>query len=102
MAGTYGEASGLDPDRPFDNLRFRDPTAAPDGSEVVVVDIVRRQQVENMVLGIIPTASQETVLVEQAGTLTLRLEEQAGPAWLPVGLLRSYVWKIDVVDIGGH
>lgn len=102
LAGTYGETSGLDPDRPFDNLRFRDPIATPDGSEIVVVDIVRRQQVENMILGIIPTAGQETVLVEQAGTLRLRLMEQVGPAWLPVGALRSYVWKIDAVDIGGQ
>ena len=104
LAGTYGESSGLDPERPFDNLRFRDPTPALDGEEAVVVDIVRRQQVQNMVLGIIPTASQETV-VEQAGTRShcdLGRRSRASPSWLPVGLLRSYVWKVDAVDIGGH
>jgi hypothetical protein len=102
LAATYGPSSGLDPQRPFANLRFRDPVADLDGRELVVVDIVRSQQFQNMVLGIIPTASQQTVLVEQAGAIRLRLEEQPANTWLSIGQLDSYAWKIDSVEIGGQ
>lgn len=101
LAATYGPSSGLNPQLPFDNLRFRDPVADVNGQELVVVDIVRSQQFQNMVLGIIPTASQQTVLVEQAGTIRLRLEEQPATTWLSIGQLDSYAWKIDSVQIGG-
>jgi hypothetical protein len=97
-AATYGPASGLDPDSLFDNLRFDDPVTAADGSVQVVVDIVRRQRVETTLLGFVPTASQETVLVEQAGTILLRLQPRPAPDWLPVGWLDSSAWRIDEID----
>jgi len=101
LAAQFGPASGLDPSRPFDNLRFRDPVTTGPGRQMVDVDIVRRQRVETMVLGIVPTASQETVVVERAGTITLSLVEQPAVDWVPFGRLPSSAWKIERVAIGG-
>ena len=100
LAAMYGPTSGLDPTEPFDNLRFSVPIADSPGRQVVRVDIVRLQRVENLVLGIVPTAGQETVVIEQAGTIVLRLHEQVPPAWLPIGRLQSQAWRIESVTIG--
>lgn len=100
LAAQFGPASGLDPRRPFGNLRFRDPVVTGLDRQMVDVDIVRRQRVETMVLGIVPTASQETVVVERAGTITLSLVEQQVAEWLPFGRLPSFAWKIESVSIG--
>ena len=53
-----------------------------------------------MILGIVPTASQETVLVERAGTITLALVEQPVVTSLPFGRLPSSAWRIESVAIG--
>jgi hypothetical protein len=100
LAAQYGPQSGLDPDSPFDNLRFTDPVATSSGHQVVGIEIVRRQRVENMVLGIVPTATQETVVVERAGMITLSLVPEPANAWLPFGRLDSQAWRISSVDIG--
>jgi hypothetical protein len=100
LAAQFGTASGLDPAQPFDSLRFAEPTASGAGRQVVAVDIVRRQRVETMVLGIVPTAGQETVVVERAGTVNLALVEEPPAAWLPVAPLPSFVWRIESVSIG--
>jgi hypothetical protein len=100
LAAQYGPASGLDPDAPFDSLRFGAPAAAGTGRQNVAVDIVRRQRVETMILGIVPTASQETVVVERAGTVNLALVDQPPMAWLPFSGLPSTAWRIDSVTIG--
>ena len=101
FARQYGPTSGLDPERPFDNLRFGAPTVDGPGRQRVAVDIVRLQRVETMVLGIVPTAGQETVLVEQAGVITLTLVPQPPVEWLPFGRLESSAWRINGVTIGG-
>jgi hypothetical protein len=100
LATQYGPQSGLDPTSPFDNLRFTDPVAQSTGHQVVAVEIVRRQRVENMVLGIVPTATQETVVVERAGTITLSLVPEPAMSWLPFGRLDSVAWRIQGVQIG--
>lgn len=101
LALQYGPSSGLDPERPFDSLRFRDPTGAGLRRQVVEIEIVRRQRVENMILGIIPTASQETVVVEHAGAITLALVDEPPVEWLPFGRLASAAWRIESVAFGG-
>lgn len=101
LAAQFGPTSGLDPIRPFDNLRFREPVALGPGRQLVDVDIVRRQRVETMLLGIVPTAGQETVVVERAGTITLTLVDQPFVDWVPFGRLPSFAWKIEQVAIGG-
>lgn len=100
LAAQFGPTSGLDPTQPFDSLRFGEPPTSGPGLQVVTVDIVRRQRVETMILGIVPTAGQETVVVERAGTLTLALVEQAPVTWLPVARLPSSAWRIESVSIG--
>jgi hypothetical protein len=100
LAAQFGPASGLDPDSPFNNLRFNDPVAQAANRQEVTIDIVRLQRVENMVLGFIPTASQETVTVERAGSISLGLVEQPPFEWLPVGRLQSFAWRIQGVSIG--
>jgi len=101
LASQYGPTSGLDPARPFDNLRFSEPSPDGPGRQRVEIDIVRLQRVETMVLGIVPTAGQETVLVEQAGVITLALTPQPPAEWLPFGRLESSSWRIGGVTIGG-
>ena len=98
---TYGEGSGLDSDHPFASLRFRDGVASGDGRVAVAVEIVRNERVQSTVLGIIPTAGQQTVVVER--DLTIWLEQQRQPRldWLPFDGLESYSWKISSIEDSG-
>ena len=100
-AAEYGPGSGLQPESPFDNLRFGEPTEERAGLAQVAIDVVRQQEVQTTILGFIPTASQETVTVERAGVITLRLVPQPAPDWLAFGRLDSSAWLIESVSIGG-
>lgn len=95
---TYGDESGLDPDRPFDSLRFRDPVSAGDGRVSMTVELVRNERVQSTVLGIIPTAGQQEVVVEHDMTVWLEQQSQAAPSWMPVDGLENYTWKISAID----
>ena len=93
----YGPLSGLDPEQPFNSLRFTEqPSTSADVSSVAV-ELVRRQRVESMLLGFIPTATQETVVVEQLGTIDLRALPDTPPAWLAGVKTGASVWLIDKV-----
>lgn len=96
----FGTASGLDPAQPFDSLRFTELTAErrPD-TAVVAIDIVRRQRVETTILGIIPTAAQQTVSVERVGQVVLRSAPAAPPAWMPFRVVEAAVWRVAEVDL---
>jgi hypothetical protein len=96
---TYGVESGLDPGRPFDSLRFRDPVAAGEGRVAMVVELVRNERVQTTVLGLIPTAGQQEVVVEREMTIWLELQPQAPPPWLPIEELASSSWKISSIDV---
>jgi hypothetical protein len=100
LAALYGPTSGLDPDEPYDNLRFGEPTPAGPGRQTVEIDIVRSQRVEDTILGIVPTATQENVVVEPVGTITLTLVDEPAADWLPFGRLSSEAWRIEDVTIG--
>ena len=102
LAAQFGPTSGLDPAKPFDSLRFGQPSTSGPGHQLVTVDIVRRQRVETFILGIVPTASQETVVVERAGTLNLALVEQPPIDWLSFARLPSSAWRIEAVSIGAN
>jgi hypothetical protein len=97
----HGPSSGLDPQNPFDSLRFRpvaaDGSAAPERAGFVG-ELVRSQRVETTLLGFIPTASQETVAVEPVVTIWLRLAPQVPPAQLTFLQLESPTWLIEKVD----
>jgi len=103
---TYGPASGLDRARPFDSLRVReDANLAPDPADRpqtrFVVELVRTQRIETTVLGIIPTAGQETVVVQPLLYIWLGLERQEPPFELPLSGLESDAWRIDQLELAG-
>jgi hypothetical protein len=95
---SFGADSGLDPDRPFDSLRFRDPVTAGAGRVSMTVELVRNERVESSVLGFIPTAGQQEVVVEREMTFWLEQQPEPAPSWLPLDEFTSSAWKItDVV-----
>lgn len=99
-AAEFGPQSGLDPANPFTGLRFEElPELRQPERSTVAVDIVRRQRIETTLLGIIPMATQQTVLLQQAGLIHLRAVPAALPAWWPPGQQPPHVWKIEQVDL---
>lgn len=97
-ARQYGPTSGIDPALPFNSLRFTEVPSSSTETARVSVEIVRRQRVETVLLGFIPTATQQTVVVEQLGTVSLRSIAAEPPAWLPVRT-GGRVWRIESVDL---
>ena len=95
---TYGDESGLDPEHPFESLRFRDPVTTTDGRVSIVVELVRNERIPTTVLGVIPTAGQQEVVVERDMTIWLERQLQPQPEWLPIDGLESYAWKITGID----
>jgi hypothetical protein len=64
----------------------------------MIGEIVRSRRVQTTLLGFIPTAGQETVVVEPDVTVWLSLEPRDVPAWLAFLPVDSYVWKIASID----
>ena len=95
---TYGEESGLDSDHPFDSLRFGDPVVSGDSRVSMTVDIVRDERVQATVLGFIPTAGSQTVVVERELTIWLEEDDQPQLTWLPFGGFDSFSWRISAID----
>ena len=62
------------------------------------VEIVRDERVQTTVLGFIPTAGQQTVVVEREMTIWLEQDGEPQLTWLPFGGLDSSIWKISAVD----
>ena len=98
-AGIHGHDAGLDPAHPFDSLRFTetDHQATP-GSAAIAMDLVRLQRIESEVLGVIPTASQQTVVIAREMVVRFALLPEPGLDWLPSGLLDSSSWQISSID----
>lgn len=100
----YGVSSGLDSGRPFNALRFVElPEQRTADRAVFEVQITRRQRTETMLFGLLPTAAQETVVVEVIGRVEIRAHEVAGSEWLPSGSLGARLWLIEDVQMPlGH
>lgn len=83
-ARTFGSQSGLDPAVPFNSLRFVQ-VEAPAGADhaTVLVDLVRRERFQTLLLGLIPTAAQRTVVVRRLGQVELVAVAGPVPPWLP-------------------
>ncbi len=92
---TYGEASGLDPARPFDSLLIEEvDVGASAGRARFVVELVRTESYETTVLGVIPTAAQRTVVVGTIVSIGLiEVTDSTGP--LPA--LPTTTWRIEVI-----
>jgi hypothetical protein len=100
-AQRYGELSGLDPARPFNSLRFQEVAPPAGERSSVAVDVVRRQRVETSLFGLVPTATQETVLVEQLGVVRLVAQPAPLPEWLPIAA-PGVVWLIEDVELAAE
>lgn len=95
----HGSEAGLDPDQPFDSLRFTEiGDQQTPNTATIAVDLVRLQRVESQMLGIVPTASQQTLVISRQMSIRLALVPDIGFDWLPLGLLRSSSWQIVSVD----
>lgn len=103
-AGPEG-GGGVDADRPFRSLEFvLEPLgddgagSAPDnaGAATAAINVVRRVQVHDTFLGLFPTASLRTVVIERIGTVRLTLVELPPPLGLGPA---DHAWRIEVVEI---
>ena len=95
----YGPLSGIDPEEPFNSLRFTEEASTSADVSSVAVELVRRQRVESLLLGFIPTATQETVVVEQLGTIDLKALPDTPPPWLAGIRTGASVWLIDTIAL---
>jgi hypothetical protein len=92
---SFGAFSGLDPARPFDGLRFveladqRSATGA-----AFAIEITRRERIETTLFGLLPTATQQTVLVERLGVVRVIGVPSAADSWLP-----ARRWLIEAVEV---
>lgn len=98
-AGAAGPGSGIDPDRPFESVRFvaRGPDAAD--RRIVALEIVRRTAVRGSLLGLLPSSSQVLVPVAELGTVELRRVERASGR---LGVPSSGAWRIGRIDLLGE
>ncbi len=98
-AASIGEGSGIDPDRPFDSLRFdllgASANPEPDGTVRATVRVVRSVTRRGTFLGFVPTTSQEVVPVLDLGRIDLRLVPVPGP----VAGVSTEVWQIESIAL---
>jgi hypothetical protein len=104
LAAVGGNAAGLDPERPFESIRFTDAArsqdAAPEGGvRRVRVAIVRREAVRGSFLGLFPTSSQVLVPVTDLGWI--ELQARTRPAGR-LGVPDSPVWLVASMDLLGE
>jgi hypothetical protein len=64
----------------------------------MIAEIVRSQRIETTLFGFVPTASQQTVVVEPDVTIWLTLEPQPMPEWLGFLRLESFAWKVESIS----
>jgi hypothetical protein len=100
-----GDGGGVDADRPFRSLEFvleplgnEGASSAPDnaGAATAAINVVRRVQVHDTFLGLFPTASLRTVVIERIGTVRLTLVELPPPLSLGPA---DHAWRIEGVVI---
>lgn len=100
-ARTFGPFSGLSPGQPFDGLRFVEITErrTEDGA-VFAIEITRRERIETTLFGLLPTATQQTVVIERIGLIHVRAQQEMPPPWLPSPeLLPSRIWLVDEIEL---
>ncbi len=96
LTARFGGDAGLDPDRPFDSLRFTVLSGGESDRVDVSVEIVRQVVVRSQFLGVFPTATQERRAVEEIGRGTL--VRVPGPVGLVPGV-RTPVWRLERLDL---
>jgi hypothetical protein len=81
-AAEAGPGGSIDPDRPFESIRFTEEPATDgdrDTTRTVRLEIVRRVLVSDTILGFVRTRSQRLESVADIGRIELRLERTPGP-----------------------
>jgi len=92
---SFGAFSGLNPARPFEGLRFVElEDQRTSGSAAFAIEITRRERIETTLFGLLPTATQSTVLVERLGLVTVSGQPSAADPWLS-----SRMWLIEEVEV---
>jgi hypothetical protein len=103
---SLGTGSGIKTGSPFESLMFVEappPTApgrrvdAERTDSTIAIEVVREVTVRGTFFGLFPTASQQTIPVEQVGIVTLR----SIPQDAVFGLARGQVWRIEAVQLAG-
>ncbi|MFI5254658.1 MAG: hypothetical protein ACHQ15_04295 [Candidatus Limnocylindrales bacterium] len=96
LAATLGDDAGLDPRQPFASLEFRllpGPAAGGSTTAEASIVIVRHVSVRSTFLGLFPTATQETEVLDEVGVIEL-----ASVPLHPVGALTDWpasrAWRI--------
>ena len=99
-----GPEGGIDPDRPFDTVRWVDGGPTPDGGHLVRLEVARRETVRGLVLGLLPVSSQRLVPLEQLGSVELvRVPIDLPPETagvIPAGPWAE-TWRIRSVEVQG-
>jgi hypothetical protein len=99
------DGGGVDADRPFRNLEFvlgpdgndgADSALGSPGTATAAINVVRRVQVHDTFLGLFPTASLRTAVIEQIGTVRLTLVELPPPLGLGPP---DHAWRVERVEI---
>ena len=99
-ARAFGPFSGLDPTQPHNGLRFTELTAQRTSDRAVfAIEITRRQRIETMLFGLLPTATQQTVVVERIGLIHVRAYPALPPAWFPAQGISSRLWLIERLEL---
>jgi hypothetical protein len=94
LAAVNGAASGIDPSRPLETVRWTTSPGSGRGTYAVDLEVVRQESVRSQLFGLLPSTSQRLVTVEQLGRAELRLVDLDGP-------FAGQAWRIVLVDIGG-
>jgi len=105
IASRLRAIAGVDADRPFRNLEFvlgpngsdgDDGARGSPGTATAAINVVRRVQVHDTFLGLFPTASLRTAVIEQIGTVRLTLVELPPPLGLGPP---DHAWRVERVEI---
>jgi hypothetical protein len=94
IAAAAGPDSGIDPDRPLDDVRWIDAGTTPSGDRLVALEIARRETVRGELFAILPTTSQRLVTIARLGQIELRLVDRPGTGG-------GRAWRIVGAEIGG-
>ena len=106
LAAVGNEGEGIDPDQPFDSIRFVDreeggggAAGGSAGDRRVEVEIVRRETIRDSFFGLFPTTSQVLIPVSDLGWIELRrVARPTGRAAVP----DDPVWLVEAMDLLGE
>jgi hypothetical protein len=100
-----GPGGGIDPDAPFETVRWVDAGPTPTGGRLVALEVSRRETVHGLLLGLLPVSSQRFVPLERLGTIELA-PVAAGAPFAPAGPLPDGPWavswrivKVEILDV---